>query len=907
MTKVITNLAKELERIDRELQRFCCRIEELSGGGGGGLLTASNGLTATGTNVTLGGALTQSTQIDGISLWDVDFAGLTGFSVGTTSGAITMGAFTDFYAYGAKVKLFSQSSNLELNFANGDSVELMNDVPHNITPSGFIVTDGAGIGELGYLTTAELSTLLGISSPTVTAANNGLNLSGTIVKLGGALLANTALSGAFTWGWSGITTFTSSSNTAAITTTTGAITLTPFTDLTLTLTGTNNINITNAITSNTNPSSIMVLSGTGNGTVDYITPSALATLLGVSAATVTGATNGLNLSGGNVRLGGALIANTTVNGASSVYSLDLENFSALTMGGGSSTLTSSSTTITISAFTSLLLSANSVMTFGIGGTEMMRVHSTGFVGINTNAPMTRLNVADTISTSPRGILSSQYSSDTAGARVGFSKARGTVTVPTVLVTGDTIGRLMFRGYDGTFAGYVESASIEVGSTGTIASATGRVPTFMAFSTGTDAATTVITEAMRITAAQFIGIGTTTPSSKLDITTNSLGVTQTTTSGLSLVNTTAAISGTQQISPALRLTGNRYNTTTTATQAISVIQDILPVQAASGALGATWRLRHDTNVTGTFVDALTATMGVAGSAITWVGNKFVFSSGGESVVESNFGLRLFPGNGSSGYGYGVAITPSSTTATAKLNIVGDNLTTAVDYGCLHMTQTWNHASANPTAIKLNVTNTTSASTALLMDLQVGGVSGFKVAKDGTVTTPTAFNSTGYYSYYGQRFMFGNGAGTNFAIIKGSGSGVLQLTNSAEGDFDMLQFGSSSSSFPGLKRVTTGLEVKLADNSAYTTLKASKVTLTNTISLPSTGAAATAGTATLVAGTVTVNTTAMTSTAILMLTRKTSGGTIGTAITYTQVNGTSFTINSDNILDTSTFVWSIIETY
>lgn len=76
---------------------------------------------------------------------------------------------------------------------------------------------------------------------------------------------------------------------------------------------------------------------------------------------------------------------------------------------------------------------------------------------------------------------------------------------------------------------------------------------------------------------------------------------------------------------------------------------------------------------------------------------------------------------------------------------------------------------------------------------------------------------------------------------------------------------------------------------------------------TGAAAVAGNATLVSGAVTVATTAAKTGSVVMLTRKSSGGTIGTAITYTISNTISFTINSDNILDTSTFSWLIVDTY
>lgn len=68
---------------------------------------------------------------------------------------------------------------------------------------------------------------------------------------------------------------------------------------------------------------------------------------------------------------------------------------------------------------------------------------------------------------------------------------------------------------------------------------------------------------------------------------------------------------------------------------------------------------------------------------------------------------------------------------------------------------------------------------------------------------------------------------------------------------------------------------------------------------------AGNATLVSGTVTVSNTTVSANTVVMLTRKTSGGTIGTAITYTVSAATSFTITSDNILDTSTFSYLLIE--
>lgn len=50
------------------------------------------------------------------------------------------------------------------------------------------------------------------------------------------------------------------------------------------------------------------------------------------------------------------------------------------------------------------------------------------------------------------------------------------------------------------------------------------------------------------------------------------------------------------------------------------------------------------------------------------------------------------------------------------------------------------------------------------------------------------------------------------------GVIRFTNNATNDFGRLQFGGTTSSFPALKRSAAELEVRLADDSAYGTLRA-----------------------------------------------------------------------------------------
>lgn len=152
---------------------------------------------------------------------------------------------------------------------------------------------------------------------------------------------------------------------------------------------------------------------------------------------------------------------------------------------------------------------------------------------------------------------------------------------------------------------------------------------------------------------------------------------------------------------------------------------------------------------------------------------------------------------------------------------------------------------------------------------------------------------------------------YSATQSLGTAVIQWTDNAAitllPNNSIVGIGGTTASFPAMKRSSAAIAFRLADDSADADITAANL-ISNTagkgLQLKS-GTGARGGNAVLVGGTVTVTNTTVTANTLVLLTRKTSGGTIGTAITYTVSAGASFTINSDNILDTSTFTFMLVE--
>jgi hypothetical protein len=140
------------------------------------------------------------------------------------------------------------------------------------------------------------------------------------------------------------------------------------------------------------------------------------------------------------------------------------------------------------------------------------------------------------------------------------------------------------------------------------------------------------------------------------------------------------------------------------------------------------------------------------------------------------------------------------------------------------------------------------TARALEFQTDGVTRLTIATNGQVTAGTQINtpiirSTGTWldisdSASGPRFGFFSHGGlllrdsgyfgwnSSGTIVSGStgdlrlyrsGAGILRVQSDTS-DFNRLQFGGTTSSFPALKRDSTVLQVRLADDSGYTVLDA-----------------------------------------------------------------------------------------
>ena len=105
------------------------------------------------------------------------------------------------------------------------------------------------------------------------------------------------------------------------------------------------------------------------------------------------------------------------------------------------------------------------------------------------------------------------------------------------------------------------------------------------------------------------------------------------------------------------------------------------------------------------------------------------------------------------------------------------------------------------------------TARALEFQTDGTTRLTIGANGAITATGAITGSGSIQM---------GASGVFSASGRSGlvspsNGIWQMSVNAGGDFNRLQLGGATSSFPALKRSTTSLQARLADDSAFTNIQ------------------------------------------------------------------------------------------
>lgn len=178
-----------------------------------------------------------------------------------------------------------------------------------------------------------------------------------------------------------------------------------------------------------------------------------------------------------------------------------------------------------------------------------------------------------------------------------------------------------------------------------------------------------------------------------------------------------------------------------------------------------------------------------------------------------------------------------------------------------------------------------------------------------------NTSGSHIGYDVRTGFAPTSGTaDFRVW--TFTGTVNQTGGANGAFSVLNVQPTYTAAGGnvtgidynptvtsISGTHTGLRVRLG-NVLFDNANVTLGTAGNGV-LIKTGSNATAGTGTLVGGTLTVNTTKTTASSMIFLTSQSDGGAPGFLRITARSAGTSFTVTSSSGTDTSTFAWWILE--
>lgn len=273
----------------------------------------------------------------------------------------------------------------------------------------------------------------------------------------------------------------------------------------------------------------------------------------------------------------------------------------------------------------------------------------------------------------------------------------------------------------------------------------------------------------------IGASAVLPSAQLSVRRDNIGVTQDNSYGIVLANSTPASAGAQQMSPGIRWRANGWKTSATAaSQTVDFLADVLPVQGTSAPTGI-WQLKSSINGGYYF------TLFEVGSAGTInIGNNPV------SLITTNSNSSFAPSYGGRGLviqSQLTSLTDNNTVTIRELGMYGTSGTNAMFSVVGSMSSTSGTMVMNTVSIAPTIN-------------QTGGANGIT---RGVYVNPTLTSASDWRSVETSN-------NTGYQLYQ-SGTGKTRIGG-------LMEFGGSTTSFPALKRSTTNLQVRLADDSGFT---------------------------------------------------------------------------------------------
>jgi hypothetical protein len=322
--------------------------------------------------------------------------------------------------------------------------------------------------------------------------------------------------------------------------------------------------------------------------------------------------------------------------------------------------------------------------------------------------------------------------------------------------------------------------------------------FTGSTSGTTLTVTAVTSGTIEVGMVLTSSGTITFDTRITALGTGTGGTGTYTISTSQNRSSATLTGRQRFSAAV------INVTNTASAASSSLLDV-----QSGGTSV-FRVHDGNRVTfGTFAPTLTGPsleLGSGSGIYEAAGIRVATSGGGNPVLFTGSAVRIRGGE--------LQFTAAGATA---LIADGDHIlaqrqtTNAQTFNIYNtFTSSTNHERGflkwSSNVFQIGTEKGSGGGTARALEFQTDGVTRFTIATNGAITCSSSLSVTSQIVFQGNANIAGN-----------IGGGIIRLNNHLSTGFDRLQFGGGTTSFPALKRDSTVLQARLANDSDFCPLQ------------------------------------------------------------------------------------------